>query len=292
MFEISGMSGDEIVYINGKFCAARDAAISPFDRGFVLGDGIYEVAPVVNSKICDRADFWERFERSATQIELKIPYSREKYEEILYELIARNGVSEGAFYTQITRGAAMRDFDYVRGIEPSVFAFVYHTQIFDNPLAKEGIEIVSLPEIRWHRRDIKSISLLAQCILKHEAHKAGAYECFLIEDGLVTECSSSSAFIIKDDVLITRPLSNDILPGIRRKVILGLAEQAGLSVQQRAFGMSEVYEADEAFISAATLMVLPIVKADGRQIGGGTVGKYVPRLREMYAARLRAEAGL
>ena len=114
----------------------------------------------------------------------------------------------------------------------------------------------------------------------------------MIEDGLVTECSSSSAFIIKDDVLITRPLSNDILPGIRRKVILGLAEQAGLSVQQRAFGMSEVYEADEAFISAATLMLLPIVKADGRQIGGGTVGKYVPRLREMYAARLKAEAGL
>ena len=114
----------------------------------------------------------------------------------------------------------------------------------------------------------------------------------MIEDGLVTECSSSSAFIIKDDVLITRPLSNDILPGIRRKVILGLAEQAGLSVQQRTFGMSEVYEADEAFISAATLMVLPIVKADGRAIGGGAVGKYVPRLREMYAARLRAEAGL
>ena len=147
MFEISGMSGDEIVYINGKFCKAKEAAISPFDRGFVLGDGIYEVAPVVNSKICDRADFWERFERSTSQIKLKIPYSREKYEEILYELIARNGVSEGAFYTQITRGAA-------------------------------------------------------------------------------------------------------------------------------------------------TLMVLPIVKADGRQVGGGVVGKYVPRLREMYAARLRAEAGL
>ena len=201
--------------------------------------------------------------------------SKEKYEEVFYEVIKRNGIVEGGIYTQVTRGVAM-----------------YPKEIFNNPDATKGIEIVSLPEIRWKRRDIKSVSLLAQCISKHEAHKMGADECFLVEDGFVTECSSSSAFIIKNGELITKPLSNEILPGIRRKVILGFAGEAGLKVVERKFSMEEVYDADEAFISAATLMLLPVIKADGKPIGGGKVGKFVPILRQMYANRLKKEAGI
>ncbi len=281
-----------IVYINGKFCDANEAKISPFDRGFIFGDGIYEVVPVVNGRLVDRLDFWERFERSLKSIELKLPLSREKYEAMFYELIKRNNIKEGAIYTEISRGAAMRDFDFPVGLTPTCFAFAYEKNIFDNPYAKTGIEIVSLPDIRWKRRDIKSVSLLAQCITKHEAHKRGAFECFMTENGYVTECSSSSAFIIKNGVLITKPLSNEILPGIRRKVILGFANEAGLKINERNFTMDEVYEADEAFISAATLMLLPVVKADGKKIGGGKIGKFVPKLREMYANHLKKEAGI
>ena len=218
--------------------------------------------------------------------------SKEKYEEVFYEVIKRNGIVEGGIYTQVTRGVAMRDFDFPVGLEETCFVFAYPKEIFNNPDATKGIEIVSLPEIRWKRRDIKSVSLLAQCISKHEAHKMGADECFLVEDGFVTECSSSSAFIIKNGELITKPLSNEILPGIRRKVILGFAGEAGLKVVERKFSMEEVYDADEAFISAATLMLLPVIKADGKPIGGGKVGKFVPILRQMYANRLKKEAGI
>lgn len=281
-----------IVYINGEFCEANEAKISPFDRGFIFGDGIYEVVPVVNGKLVDRLDFWERFERSLGEIELKCPLSREKYEAMFYELIKRNNITEGAVYTEVTRGVAMRDFDFSADLKPTCFAFAYSVEIFNNPRAKIGIEIVSLPDIRWKRRDIKSVSLLAQCLAKHEAHKRGAYECFMTENGHVTECSSSSAFIIKDGVLITKPLSNEILPGIRRKVILGFAREAGLKIDERNFTMDEVYNADEAFISAATLMVLPVIKADGREISGGKPGKFATLLREMYAKHLKQEAGI
>ncbi|CZE47925.1 D-amino acid aminotransferase [Campylobacter geochelonis] len=285
--ELSG-----IVYVNGEFMDANEAKVSAFDRGFIFGDGIYEVVPIVAGKLVDRKNFWERFERSLAQIELEIPLTHDEYEKMFYELIEKNNIKEGAVYTQVTRGVAMRDFDFIQNAKPTCFAFAYQKDIFNNPYAKTGIEIVSVEDIRWKRRDIKSVSLLGQCIAKHEAHKKGAFECFMVENGLVTEGSSSTAFIIKDGVLITKPLSNEILPGIRRKVILGFASDAGLKVEERAFSMQEVYGADEAFISAATLMLLPIIKADGKPINGGKVGKFVPILRDMYAAHLKKEAGV
>lgn len=281
-----------IVYVNGDYCDAKDAKVSIFDRGFIFGDGIYEVVPVVAGKLVDRENFWQRFENSLAQIELSLPMSHEKYEKTFYEIIKRNNIKEGAIYTQVTRGVAPRDFAFIDGLEPTCVVFGYEKEIFSNPYAQKGIEIISVTDIRWKRRDIKSISLLAQCISKTEAYKAGAYECFMVENGYVTEASSSSAFIIKDGVLITKPLSNEILPGIRRKVILGFAKDAGLKVEQRAFTMDEVYSSDEVFISAATLMLLPVIKADGRLINGGKVGKFVPLLRQMYSEHLKKEAGI
>lgn len=288
--DFKNLSG--IVYVNGEICEAKDAKISIFDRGFIFGDGIYEVVPVINGKLVDVKYFWQRFERSLSEVEIKLPMSHEKYEELLLEIAKRNNIKEGAVYTQVTRGVALRDFDYVEGIEPSCIIMAYEKNILNNPLAKTGIEIVSLEDIRWKRRDIKSISLLAQCMTKHKAHQMGAFECFMTENGYVTEGSSSNAFIIKNDVLITRPLGHEILPGIRRRIILELAGEAGLKIEERAFSMQEVYEADEAFVSAATLMLLPVVKADGKEINGGKVGKYVPKLRELFTKHLEKEAGL
>ena len=262
----------DTVFINGEFLPSKEAKVSAFDRGFIFGDGIYEVVPVINSRLVDREGFWHRFERSLDQIELKLPYDKEKFEEILYEIISRNALKEGGIYMQITRGAAPRDFYFIENLTPSVFIFCYEASVIDNPLAKSGIAIVSVPDIRWKRRDIKSVSLLAQCYAKNEAHKKGAYEGFMVEDGYVTEGCSSSAFIIKDKTLITKPLSNEILPGIRRKKLLNLAREVGLKVEQRKFSMQEVYDADEAFISAATLILLPVIKADGKLINGGRIG--------------------
>lgn len=285
-------SASKIVYLNGEFMDKNDAKISIFDRGFIFGDGIYEVVPVINSKIVDRVDFWERFERSLSQIDLSLPVAKDEFEKVLYALIEKNGVKEGGIYMQVTRGASEREFKFVKGTKPTIMAFIYSQEIFDHEFADTGISIISTPDIRWKRRDIKSISLLAQCYAKNEAAKAGVYEAFMVEDGYVTEASSSSAFIIKNDTLITKPLSNEILPGIRRKVLLGLAEQVGLKVEQRKFSMDEVYGADEVFISAATLILLPVIKADGKLINDGKVGKYAPKLRELYATKLKKEAGL
>lgn len=283
---------DGIVFLNGEFMNANEAKISAFDRGFIFGDGIYEVVPVVGGVLVDKIDFWARFEASLAAISLKLPYDKGKFEEILREAVARNDLKEGGVYIQITRGAAARSFAFIDGLEPTCFIFCYEAKITDNPLAKSGIEIASVPDIRWKRRDIKSVSLLAQCYAKNEAVKVGAFEGFMIEDGFVTEGTSSSAFIIKDGVLITKPLSNEILPGIRRKVILGFAGELGLKIEQRKFSMAEVYEADEVFISAATLPLLPVVKADGKPISGGKIGKYVPMLRQMYIDKIKKEAGL
>ncbi|ABK83358.1 D-alanine aminotransferase [Campylobacter fetus subsp. venerealis str. 84-112] len=283
---------ENIVYLNGEFLNKNDAKISIFDRGFIFGDGIYEVVPIINSKLVDKEDFWDRFQRSLKAIELELPIDKDEFEKILYALIEKNSVKEGGIYMEVTRGVSEREFKFIKGLKPTVMAFVYQKEIFNNEYAKTGIEIISTPDIRWKRRDIKSISLLAQCYAKNEAYKVGAYESFMVEDGFVTEASSSSAFIIKDDTLITKPLSNEILPGIRRKVLLALANKAGLRVEQRKFTMDEVYNADEVFISAATLILLPVIKADGKPINNAKIGKYSPKLRELYIERLKKEAGL
>ena len=196
---------DGIVFLNGEFMNTNEAKISVFDRGFIFGDGIYEVVPVVGGVLVDKIDFWARFEASLAAISLKLPYDKGKFEEILREAVARNDLKEGGVYIQITRGAAARSFAFIDGLEPTCFIFCYEAKITDNPLAKSGIEIASVPDIRWKRRDIKSVSLLAQCYAKNEAVKVGAFEGFMIEDGFVAEGTSSSAFIIKDGVLITKP---------------------------------------------------------------------------------------
>ncbi|MGG7048219.1 MULTISPECIES: D-amino acid aminotransferase [unclassified Campylobacter] len=278
------------VFVNGEFVSANEAKVSAFDRGFIFGDGIYEVVPVLNSKMVDKAEFWQRFERSMSEIELKLPYSHVEFEKILQGIITKNELKEGGIYMQITRGSAARDFKFLSGLTPTIFIFCYEAQIINNPLAKSGINVVSVPDIRWKRRDIKSISLLAQCWAKNEAAKQDAFEAIMVENGLVSEGSSSSIFIIKDDILITKPLSNEILPGIRRKNLLEFADKIGLKTKLRDFTIDEVYKADEAFISAATLILLPIVKADKHLINGGQIGKYTKQLRQLYEQKFINEA--
>lgn len=278
------------VFLNGDFIDKDSAKISIFDRGFIFGDGIYEVIPVINSIIVEKQGFWDRFKRSLNEIDLSLPYSTNEFETILNRLIQINSLQEGGLYIQITRGVAQRDFSFVSNITPTVMAFAFSDSVLEHPGAKNGITIISTPDIRWKRRDIKSISLLGQCYAKNQATIAGADECFMVEDGYVTEAGSSSAFIIKDGVLITKPLSNEILPGIRRQRLLNLAKEIGLKIEERKFSMDEVYNADECFISAATIILLPVIKADGKAINGGKIGEYTIKLRELYKNGLISEA--
>lgn len=286
------MKESDIVFLNGEFLPKDKAKISVFDRGFIFGDGIYEVVPVMNGVLIDKIEFWERFKRSLKEIALNLPYKDSEFENILNELIAKNALKEGGVYMQITRGVASRDFAFTKGLKPTIMAFVYAANIQNNELASKGISVVSVPDIRWKRRDIKSISLLAQCYAKEMALNAGADEGFMVENGKVTEATSASAFIIKDKTLITKPFSNEILPGIRRQNILKFARELNLSVAERAFSMNEVYEADEVFISAASLPILGVIKADGKMIVNGKVGKFTQLLRQRYLQKMRNEAGL
>ena len=278
------------VFLNGEFIDKDSAKISIFDRGFIFGDGIYEVVPVINSIIVEKDGFWDRFQRSLNEISLNLPYTNDEFESILNNLIEINSLKEGGLYIQITRGVAPRDFSFVKGVKPTIMAFALSDSVLEHPAAKSGITIISTPDIRWKRRDIKSISLLGQCYAKNQATIAGADECFMVEDGYVTEAGSSSAFIIKDRTLITKPLSNEILPGIRRNRLLNLAKQIGLQIQERKFSMDEVYNADECFISAATIILLPVIKADGKAINGSKIGEYTTKLRELYKEILKAQA--
>lgn len=286
------MKESNIVFLNGEFLPKDKAKISVFDRGFIFGDGIYEVVPVMNGVLIDKIEFWERFKRSLKEIALNFPYKDSEFESILNELIAKNALKEGGVYMQITRGVASRDFAFTKGLQPTIMAFVYAANIQNNELASKGISVVSVPDIRWKRRDIKSISLLAQCYAKEMAVNAGADEGFMVENGKVTEATSASAFIIKDKTLITKPFSNEILPGIRRQNILKFSRELNLSVVERAFSMNEVYEADEVFISAASLPILGVVRADGKVIANGKVGKFTQQLRQRYLQKMRNEARL
>ena len=211
--------------------------------------------------------------------------------EVEQELVRRNGLEEGLVYMQVTRGAAERDFAFPKGAAPTLVMFTQAKQVADSPQAQTGIDVVSVPEIRWLRRDIKSVALLAQVLAKQQAVAGGAQEAWMVENGYVTEGASSNAFIVTAaGALVTRPLSNEILAGITRRAVLALAQEAALDVEERRFTLAEAFGAREAFITSASSFVMPVVRIDGQPIGGGRPGPLAQRLRQLYVALARGEA--
>ncbi|MEX0738924.1 MAG: D-amino-acid transaminase [Pseudohongiella sp.] len=278
------------VFLNGEYLPAENAAVSVFDRGFLFGDGVYEVIPVVMGKLVDEDYSVERLRRSLSAVEIAWPCSEADYLAMLRELVKRDAVTEGSVYVQITRGIAERDFAYPPHIKSTIMAYATPRKLLDNPAAENGVKVVSVPDLRWQRRDIKSLNLLGQCMAKQQAASRGAFEAWMLEDGMVTEGASSSAFIIKDNTIITRALSNAILPGIRRRVILELAGQTDMTLVERSFSLEEAMAADEAFLSSATTLVLPVVSIDGKDIADGKPGPVTSKLRRLYIESLLAEA--
>ncbi len=280
------------VFLNGSYMDESEAKVSIFDRGFVFGDGVYEVVPVVAKTVLDKEPFLQRFERSLKELELAWPMNKEEFLLMIDELIKRNHIEEGGVYMQVTRGVAPRDFGYPKDVTPTVMAFGFKKEIINSPYAKSGVKVVTVDDIRWKRRDIKSIALLGQCMAKEQASKQGAFEGWMVEDGFVTEGTSSSAYIVKDGKIITRPLSNSILSGIRRKILIELAKEHKIELEQRLFSVKEALEADEAFLSSATTFVLPIIEINGKQIGDGKPGKIAKKMREMYIDSALKVAGV
>jgi D-alanine transaminase len=277
-----------IVYVNGDYLPEADAKISVFDRGFLFADGVYEVTPIVNGKLVDYDAHAERLDRSLRELRMAWPCTKPELRNMHEELIKRNKLNEGIIYMQVTRGVADRMFNFPKDIASSLIAFPQVMTLVDNPNARTGIKVVTGPDIRWLRRDIKSIMLLAPVLGKQEAYEKGAQEGWMVEDGHVTEGTSSNAYIVKDNVIVTRPLSNRILAGCTRRALFRLSQEHGIKVVERLFTPEEAYAADEAFLTSASQFVMPIVEIDGKRVGGGQPGPVTRRLRELFLEEAQA----
>jgi len=284
------MDLDSIAYVNGSYVPLSEAKVSILDRGFLFADGIYEVSAVIEGKLVDNDSHLARLKRSVGEISLALPEPLERIVEIQRELIARNSLQNGLVYIEVTRGAdAGRDFAFPKGIKPTLVMFTSVKDIVNAPAARTGIGVITVPDIRWTRRDIKSVALLAQVLAKQAAAEAGAGEAWMVEDGAVTEGGSSSAFILtQNDVLVTRQNSSSILPGCTRKAVVKLAEERQLRVEERPFTVQEALAAKEAFITSASSFVQPVVSIDGKAVASGKVGPIATRLREIYVEFARA----
>lgn len=275
-----------IAYVNGRYLRHAEAGVHIEDRGYQFSDGVYEVCSVRGGQLMDEDYHLERLERSLRELRIAMPMAMRALRLVLREVVRSNGISDGMVYLQVTRGVAKRDHPFPN---PAVRAALVITAKGLN-LAKiaqavaQGVAVVTMPDQRWARRDIKSISLLANILAKQSAREAGAYEAWLVDqDGFVTEGSSTNAWIVDTEGrVITRPLSADILPGVTRRVLLEAAAREGIEVVERPFTVDEARHAREAFISACTAIIVPVVKVDSQVIGNGAPGSITMRLRAAY----------
>jgi D-alanine transaminase len=275
-----------IAYVNGRYLCPPDACVSIEDRGYQFADGIYEVCEVRGGAIIDERRHLERLRRSLTALRIGWPVSQSALSVIMHETIRRNRVHEGIVYVQITRGVARRDFAFPPpGTAPSLVVTARSLDLAGNEKkAQQGIAVVTVPESRWARPDIKSISLLPNVLAKQAARDRAAGEAWFVDrDGRVTEGASSNAWIVtRDQKVLTRPADNGILRGITRTVLIAVIQAQNLQFEERPFTVEEAYGAGEAFVTAASQIVMPVVRIDDRTIGGGVPGPVATALRESF----------
>ena len=275
-----------IAYVNGRYLPLAQAKVHVEDRGYQFGDGVYEVCEVRGGRLVDERRHMARLDRSLRELRMARPMSAKALSVVLHETVRRNRVQDGIVYLQITRGAARRDFAFPPDDTPTsmVVSARSHDRARLEQLAAEGIAVVTLPDIRWGRVDIKSVALLPNVLAKQTAREQGAREAWLVDEaGHVTEGASSNAWIVsRDGKLITRSLGNGILAGITRSVVIDVVKAQGLAFEERAFSVEEAYAAREAFVTSASQIVLPVVSIDGRPIGNGAPGLIASALRRDY----------
>ena len=274
------------VFVNGAYVPENEAKISIFDRGFLRADGVYEVTSVLQGKLIDFEGHAVRLERSLNELDMGMPCTMDELLEIHRELVRVNEIDEGLVYLQITRGSdGDRDFAFPdpETTKPTLVLFTQSKPGMANSAASQkGAKIISIEDIRWGRRDIKTVQLLYPSMGKMMAKKVGCDDAWMVEEGFVTEGTSNNAYIVKGNKIITRGLSNDILHGITRAAVLRMAKEAQMEVEERSFTIEEAKEADEAFTTSASAFVMPVVEIDGATMGDGTPGPIAKRLREIY----------
>ena len=280
-------------YVNGEFVAEENAKISVLDRGFLFADAVYEVSTVLQGKLIDNKAHLKRLARSMSELSMAAPCPEQEIEAAQLELIKLNELEEGLLYLQVSRGVADRDFAYPVKSKSSLVMFTQAKNLLNSPMAEQGMHVISIPDLRWKRRDIKTVGLLAPSMGKQAALDAGVHDAWMVEDGLVTEGTSNNAYIVTADRKIqTRHLGHEILSGITRHAVLKFAAEAGYTVVEEPFTIEEARQATEAVITSASTFVMPVVKIDGVALGDGTPGPVSKQLRKIYIEAALARQNL
>jgi len=274
-------------YVNGRYIGIDDPAVAVEDRGYQFADGVYEVIKAIHGRPLDLERHLDRLERSLGELALPLPMSRGALKRVIAETLRRNRLRRAIIYLQVTRGVAPRNHLFPKEAAPSLVVTVRRAPFPSRAEREDGVGVISLPDQRWGRCDIKSIALLPNLLAKQEAHEAGCREAWLVDaEGRVTEGSSSNAYIIdRDGRLVTHPLGPAILGGITRSVLLELAREDGIEVVERPFSLEEAKAAREALMTSTSSLVLPVVRIDDRAIGNGRPGSITTRLQALYLAR-------
>ncbi|MGQ7844073.1 D-amino-acid transaminase [Granulosicoccus sp. 3-233] len=280
-------------YVNGEFVAEENARISVLDRGFLFADAVYEVSTVLQGKLIDNKAHLKRLARSMSELSMAPPCPEEEIEAAQRKLIELNELEEGLLYLQVSRGVADRDFAFPTKSASSLVMFTQTKNLLNSPMAEKGLHVISIPDLRWKRRDIKTVGLLAPSMGKQAALDAGVHDAWMVEDGLVTEGTSNNAYIVTADRKIqTRHLGHEILSGITRQAVLKFAAEAGYTVVEEPFTIEEARQASEAFITSASTFVMPVVNIDGVALGDGAPGPVSKQLRKIYIAAALARQNL
>ena len=270
------------IYYNGQYLPEDQPCISPLDRGFIFGDGVYEVIPAYNGHLFRIHEHLDRLGNNLKHVSIDPPLSRESWQSVLNELVARNGGGDQSVYLQVTRGVARRDHGFPRDTKPTVFAMTSPLHAVSDDIRKDGVRAITLEDIRWKYCHIKTIALLPNILLRQQALDAGAVEAILIRDGNITEGAASNVFIVKNNTIVTPPKGPLLLPGITRDLVLELARDSGLACREDAITPDELRLADEIWLTSSTKEILPVTRLDDHTIGNGQPGPYWQRMIGIY----------
>ena len=270
------------VFLNGEFIKADQAKVSVFDRGFLLGDGVYEVIPVYAGHCFRLEGHLKRLQHSLDGVRMRNPLSDSQWQTMIEQLVERNGAGDQSVYLQVTRGVAPRDHVFPENVEPTAFAMSNPLHAVPADYKSKGIAAITVPDIRWQNCHIKAITLLPNSLLKQQAQDAGAQEALLIRDGYMTEGSASNAYAIIDGKIYTAPKDEKVLPGITRELVLELAASANIPVKEQAVSEQQLRDADEIWVSSSTKEVLPVTTLDGVAVSSGNPGAIWKQLDSLY----------
>jgi D-alanine transaminase len=278
-----------IAYVAGQYLPHRQAAVHIEDRGYQFGDGVYEVIAVVGGHLVDEEPHLQRLHRSVGELRIAMPMADAALKIVMREVVRRNGVETGIVYLQVTRGVAPRDHAFPKAVQPTLVVTSRRSRPPAPRLGDEGIAVITIPDIRWQRCDIKSVALVANVLGKQQAREAGAYEAWQVRDGLVTEGTSTNAWIVTGDgTVVTRAADNAILKGVTRLAVFDIIAREGCRLVERPFTVEEAMAAREAFLTSTTADLLPVVRIDGAPVGDGKPGPLSRKLRAAYLAHAAA----